>query len=655
MSRDGVLRAMLSSKNTEVVDVVSNVATILQQRGTRQATGDPNVFGLVRACTSLITLVLLRSTSEPGKNRLLKQFAVILESHDFVKNLTQLTQQSVENGRTKQQRTQYLALLVQLFTAVADAAHEVPAMMTFLERPEMSMILLENRFLDESVGRWSGSGQDPLYRGYLPIASKRKSARDGVDSSGVWLSGEVDQLHSLWLLVIRLVAALARVSTTHNTTDTEAFGLQLARRFVMKFRQCMQSCFEHCNDVFTGEEAGSSLVLTINVLREANETLLLLCQLVSFSQSESSADVLVSIRSVLSGLCQFLGAAGTARHLFSLIGTADDNGSTNRSDMGHSTQSLHPLLAGGVANARYEAIRNAHFARRCYAPVTNQEYEGSSHGINAAASGGNPLSSVLESRCQLSLNSQLNLQMESLAAQVVSSGLILLWKLHPSAFAFSTFPADSVSFERLPPFSAGDVVAFVKDDKSSKVEFGLVEKVETFKRNVQVRCVEESTSTTIPFAKVVGIEDRLRRKSLLRYAPASTSSHTYTSSVGSLSVGHLIQLLRWSSSRAKDDSGIGGEIAEQASALLATELALHCRETLGKDKEMDRKMNQQIYEVFGPAFNGNNVEVPQRLQPLVDPQFWQLIQKQLGPHLEAAVEERRQRGAKQMHLGRGGF
>ena len=110
-----------------------------------------------------------------------------------------------------------------------------------------------------------------------------------------------------------------------------------------------------------------------------------------------------------------------------------------------------------------------------------------------------------------------------------------------------------------------------------------------------------------------------------------------------------------SSSRAKDDSGIGGEIAEQASALLATELALHCRETLGKDKEMDRKMNQQIYEVFGPAFNGNNVEVPQRLQPLVDPQFWQLIQKQLGPHLEAAVEERRQRGAKQMHLGRGGF
>jgi hypothetical protein len=99
-------------------------------------------------------------------------------------------------------------------------------------------MFLNNPLFAQAIPRWTATGTDAHYRGYMKSTSK-KSKEGGMERVAIFLSGSNDPVHSVWRLVMRLLTSLMRVSAIHR--QSRIFE-QLALDFVLDYDGVLRSC-----------------------------------------------------------------------------------------------------------------------------------------------------------------------------------------------------------------------------------------------------------------------------------------------------------------------------------------------------------------------------------------------------------------------------
>lgn len=515
--------------------------------------------------------------------------------------------------------------VMSLFTvllALSNAGMQEASFLSLFARSNLSKMLLSNPLFAQAIPRWTASGADSHYRGYIKSSSKR-SNEGGMERVAIFLSGRSDPVHKVWRLGIRLVTSLLRVSSMHGR---DRDFQQLALDFVRENDGILRSCLEKCCAV------GHSSVLTHNLVDEADEILALLSEL-----STKSGGFLEIAVSLVGSLCKFLGSIGTSRFLFKLVRDVEAANQEQDSPFDN-LQELHPALSGGVGNARFEAIRYAHYARSAYAMVTSEDNQQFSNERGYAPSG-----NELEEICYKAINNAFCGEIEVAVAYCLTNALTLLSKTHPAARSFVLFSKEES--RRLNPFAVVKVGAIIAAHSENALKFARVVSSDTVRRSWKCTMVDPETTeaadeeVTISVDDLAGVEDVMKRLNLFHYLAAPDSAtHMETAEYrNSSNVGHLILTLQWCrQGEIWLDAEIRTNLAESASALLATELALH-RE-IGTDKlandSVRKNVNDQLFDLFD-----NGSKFPE-LNACIGPDFLQRIRGQLKVPLEVARKER---------------
>lgn len=519
--------------------------------------------------------------------------------------------------------------LITVLLGISNAGEGEASFGALFLRSNLSKMLLSNPLFAQAIPRWAASGSDSHYRGYMKDSSKRAN-EGGMARVTVTLSGQNDHVHKVWRLAIRLVTSLLRVSARHGRhRDFQKLALEFSQEYGGVIRSCLAKC----------SMVGQNAVLTHNLVDEADEILALLSEL--STKSEGFLDLAVS---VVGSLGKFLGAIGTSRFLFKLAQDVEAASQEQDSPFGN-LQALHPALSGGGANnARYEAIRYAHFARSAYAMVTSDDHKQFSKERGTAPSG-----SDLENTCYRAINNSFCREIEVAVAYCLTNALTLLSKTHPASRSFVLFSSEES--RRLNPFTIvrnGAIIAVHADDS---LKFARVLSADTVRRSWKCTIVEPQSreaadeEVTVSVKDLAGVEDILKRKVLFQYLPAPDAAtelenveHSKTTNIG-----HLILTLRWCREGENGiDATVRTDLAESASALLATELALH-RE-IGTDKlakdAVAKNVNDQIFDLLDgeSKFPG--------LTNCIGPEFLQRIRGQLQGMLDLARKERQEKRAK---------
>jgi len=445
----------------------------------------------------------------------------------------------------------------------------------------------------------------------------------------VFLSGRSDPVHKVWRLAIRLVTSLLRVSARHGRHHDFQ---KLALDFVREYDGVLRSCLAKCSMV------GQNSVLTHNLVNEADETLALLSEL--STKSDGFLDIAVS---VVGSLGKFLGAIGTSRFLFKLAQDVEAANQEQDNPFGN-LQALHPALSGGVANARFEAIRYAHYARSAYAMVTSDDHKQFSTERGSAPSGND-----LEKTCYRAINNSFCGEIEVAVAYCLTNALTLLSKTHPASRSFMLFSQEES--RRLNPFTIVRVGAIIAVHDNASLKFARVISSDTVRRSWKCTMINPDTrgtageEVTISVNDLAGVEDVMKRKVLFQYlsAPDAAIELENPERSKSSNLGHLILTLRWC---RQGENGIDAEVrtdlAESASSLLATELALH-RE-IGTDKlakdAVAKNVNDQLFDLLDgqSKFPG--------LTSCLSPEFLRRIRGQLQGMLDIARNDRAEERAK---------
>lgn len=182
--------------------------------------------------------------------------------------------------------------------------------------------------------------------------------------------GSDDPLHKVWRSSITFMATALRSATTQDCDrSTQAKYFSLAFDFLSAHTETIISCLKQCSSICVNQD---NPVLTINALKEAG----LILSLASELCSKNSLDIFQTkysnlyqmfldlSMSLLASLSCFIGSSTTSRELFDCIDKVEDadamalDSISHLSDLGH----MFFTAAGGVSNARHEAIRHSHFA-----------------------------------------------------------------------------------------------------------------------------------------------------------------------------------------------------------------------------------------------------------------------------------------------------
>jgi hypothetical protein len=494
-------------------------------------------------------------------------------------------------------------------------------------RSNLTKMLLSNPLFAQAIPRWVASGTDSHYRGYIKSSSKRAN-EGGMERVAVFLSGQSDPVHNVWRLTIRLVTSLLRVSAHHGRhRDFQKLTLD----FVREYDGVLRSCLAKCSLV------GQNSVLTHSLVGEADETLALLSEL--NSKSDGFLDIVVS---VVGSLGKFLGAIGSSRFLFKLARDVEAANQEEDSPFGN-LQELHPALSGGVSNARFEAIRYAHYARSAYAMVTSND-----HKQFSAERGSVPSGNDLEKTCYRAINNSFCGEIEVAVAYCLTNALTLLSKAHPASRSFMLFSQEeSQHLNHFTIVRVGAIIAFYSDDS---LKFARVVSSDTVRRTWKCTMIDQERrevageEVIVSVADLAGVEDIKKRKVLFQYLPAPDAATEFDHAEHkSTNIGHLILTLRWCrQGEAGVDAEVRTDLAESTSALLATELALHREigtEGLAKDA-VTKSVNYQLFDLLDAQskFQG--------LTECIGPEFLQRIRRQLEGMLELARKDRAEKRAK---------
>jgi len=363
--------------------------------------------------------------------------------------------------------------------------------------------------------------------------------------------------------------------------------------------------------------------MTLNTLREASLILSLVSELCSRSAREHFRRSYQSIHDefsrasvpVVVSICSFLGAAGASRELFQALAdidaAADVGGNINQGAHFTPLSPVHQLFAGGVQNAKHEAIRYSHFASRYCSAVTQDDYKAlntfsnTSNHISGEGSLDDPRSaSKFERNCRTSMTSAFAYRMEKAAADCLFNAVSVLWQTHPAVSSFVMFSQEeALRIDAMALVKPGMVIGFRGDSKRcghwrsillhehyANVSFARVLHCNTVDQAWLVRTLGggssegESVEQLVRGKQIAGMEDMAKRRCILGYSPSPESSAEVEASVRSITTGHLILALRWCHQHYVDDAGESNcnnsrkfvqRLAEQLCMLLGTELSIH--------------------------------------------------------------------------------
>jgi len=296
----------------------------------------------------------------------------------------------------------------------------------------------------------------------------------------------------------------------------------------------------------------------------------------------------------------------------------------------------------------------------------------------------------LEQACRLSVTSDYAMRMERIAAQCLSQAVSTVWKTHPVSHSFKVFSEREVmQLDVMSMVQNGVVIAYRANcgesllvDGTSEtfddLQFGRVSSGDTLKRTWTVKIIRGNGDLGTEEVEVVrarqlaGMEDISMRKVITAYLPGSDTMDALEKGSQSLSVGHLILVLRWCHQKfvslQKSNLPDGPaqmknlvRIAEQTVALLAAELSIHAE--IGSDLNMPSKeksqLDFQIYEMFAdpdvltvldtnaPASSAHMQQG--RLKDLIKGPAWDAIRPQVRREIERtwkAIKEKEQKRQK---------
>ena len=274
----------------------------------------------------------------------------------------------------------------------------------FMEDGIFIHAIIRNPLLLRVCFQWyalSTSGKHDL-RGYIILgAGIVRSNKFQKQKSSMMVSSRScrhDPVHTIWILVLKTLTSLiaSHISLNGKVLD---FGIDFFCTFDRVILSSITGGLE-CQDASKQRNVGtfrntmkgdqtntnSRSPFTSNNLLEGSASLSFISELYksprfldlkSFSSPLSQNKVLASVRFAIKSFCAYLGASGISRELFEAISTlnhdmeaAKNAESPNRALIEQQIQQafiINPvMLAGGMPNARHEAISNAHYAISCW-------------------------------------------------------------------------------------------------------------------------------------------------------------------------------------------------------------------------------------------------------------------------------------------------
>jgi hypothetical protein len=655
-------------------------------------------------CTSLLTILIARAKDANSDETLEIYYARISETFRDYEVLESLLWQassastvaadlrssksgsSSKNRELEEEQISVLKAVLTLLNKFADVGDI--QLLTLLASSRLTQIVSNNPLFAHASNSWDSSGSSATpRRGYIPSSSRNNAQpteASGSASAVSFYAGRDDPVHDIWLISMKILKASLRSAARQNDTVTskniKPYMFGMAIEFLGSYREQLLACLKDCSAVLQGSNA---TLLSLNALREASHILAVVAELcarpnrdtfIRASQGLYEEFVRWSIFVVVS-ISKFMGATGTSRELFLALAEYDSSGTAPVLSP-TSNKPRHALLAGGVPNAKHEAIRYSHFASRCCACVTMKDFENSS----IVPSHFKHLSEdrthdpKLERNCRLAVTSTFVLQLEQAAAECLQQAISIIWETHPASSSFVMFDEEEVALlDAMPLVTPGMIIGirpparqgFAADEEalegSEQIRFGRVVERDTVNRTWRVKIMDqgareegsEEQTVVVPISQLAGIEDLAKRKCVAAYMPAPDSATQLENTGRSLTLGHLILVLRWCNQKSIMMRGSELEdkifiqlIAEQVSALLGAELSIH--DEVGSPINMPKadraRLDAQILELFGDkpegqiSLNGAPDE-DGRLKTVLGQSAWEAIQPQIQRETERARKD----------------
>jgi len=675
--------------------------------------------GLLETSVSLLTVLLSRErgsrTALTGDSRFYANAAALMKRAGAMQSLvlhvgvaSKLATGAASKDRTQgthvlsadESQVRIVQTIFGFVRTVAEIGQTSDDMLSLLSSAGLSKMIVDNPLLIAANQHWvserycgereSGQPLSAALRGYLPLKGKLPVGIPEGGSrtivTGTFLSGRDDPVHVAWRTALKILQAIVSAySRPRDTVDgASRHFLDIAIAFLRTYYTSLMACLEQCSSLSSDNQSGlmpgiataahvSHIVLTFNALSETSDILALVSSLCSGTHLQlfetGCHDIyhcmIRACHTVLDGLSEFLAAAGTSKEIFAAMKDYDaqlqesaNRESDFRFGFNETQVDINPLLSAGIPNAKHEAIKHAHYANRCCALVTSEDYKGLP---SASETSGNSSSSTssLEKDSQLSMNSPFMLRMEQAAAECVSTVITVLSETHPASSCFVMFSSDEVRRrDMLSLLHKGMVIAALSDPSSNDdCRFYRILQVDTVRRLCHVRPLDEQgdqAEGTLSVDRVSGIEEMSKRKPVLAYSAAPTSFAELESSVmtadKTASLGDLIVVLRWCYQSEGYITGSGERglirrvLAESASTLLSTEISLH--QEIGtfsmmKSDELSKRVMAQLLQLYddsnkAPRWSG-------RLKQIIGPSVWNAVQQQLDDELRAARNEHREK------------
>eukprot|EP00980_Cylindrotheca_fusiformis_P027193 scaffold19324_cov152-Cylindrotheca_fusiformis.AAC.8 len=576
--------------------------------------------------------------------------------------------------------------VLNLSYSVAEANN--PEMLSIFLGTKLPQLVTRNPLYSYAGRVWAEKGGDTQPpRGYV------SSSESEAVVPGSLLIGRNDPVHAIWLTSMKVLQASLRSSTNClQIQGTESIGklfFDMSVEFLQIHRDAVLSCLKYC---------GSKL--TRNALLEATQILALTAELckrdtrdVFIHEHGALCEELVDwSKFVIASISKFIGASGTARELFQGLEeyeSSDSDPAENGNFASVPSKARHPLLSGRrLQDAKHEAYKFSHFAARCCERVTKLDYEAGSTVPSQLRylSLDRKNDEGLEQTCRLSVTSDFALQMENIAADCLSQALSAIWRTHPVSRSFKMFSEkEAVQLDTMSLVQPGVVIGFRSaggdgiladggGETFDNLQFGRVCSSDTIARTWEVEVMgrvggdsfDAGSREVVRTRQLAGIEDIAMRKAVASYLPGPDTMDALEKVHVSLSLGHLILVLRWCHQRflLLNNSNVSdglinmrttARIAEQTVALLGAELAIH--DEIGSALKMGNttraQLDSQIYELFADPEVLRNLDVNTmmasvqmqegRMKGVVDSSVWHNVRPQVCREVERAWKEMKER------------
>lgn len=611
-----------------------------------------------------------------------ERFGNAFEEFDTMRSLvshsTSMQQSSADTGRlspTNSDRYNVMLSILDLFTKIAATGDSHMLGLLFVNDAALALL---SHYPDASLD----SFDDPSMRGYQENNFAVQSGATGRTD---------DPAHRVWLASLEFLGACLR-SARRNRNGFESESTRISVKatidFIRENKNPALNCLEQCSSVEFGPYASKQCAFTINLVREAKLILAIVSELCEkgsatmFAQlcPDLSKTLIAKSESVAVSLSTFLGASGASRDIFRALDEADVSDSM-AVDQGAHLAALGPvyrLLAGGLQNAKHEAIRySSHFVLNCTRAMTSKDREAQKIALNdrwKPARHETPGSlSSLEQTCRAGVSNKFAFQIESEAADCLFFALGVLLKTHPASDSFvecSVVEATSFDFMRF--VRTGMMIAFRAENPtglflpatntavdqstpSETIQYGRVTGSDSFLRKWSVQVLAQNNPSEIRIvneSQLAGIIDPAKRVRMLQCSSAAPDTSSDLEALGkSISVGHLILALRWCSNMSSEESSTSTwkiqRLAEMTCALLGVEMGVQLETRMGQysdERESHIKLfADSLLDLFGEASEfGSAAAACQRegrLKNVVSEGSWYDARSELHSYITAAVEE----------------